>query len=212
MHKSKPVMWRAMGALGAFLAGGLVAEVRAAPLENEACDQLKAEQATLGIAGARTHLAKGPAWAKANLSADKLQQIARLIEVDEQVSFRCVQPRQPLLRAATQTPAGADGTAPAAVSPKSKARAAAVKPPAAEGAAPDAAAPAAATPAPPAEASGKPPAPPRAATVRPKPKAADVPKGNDAYVPPATGDAAGGGLGGQVQRLNRGEPAKAPGQ
>ena len=34
-------------------------------------------------------MAKGPAWAKANLPPDKLQEVRRLIEVDEQLLFRC---------------------------------------------------------------------------------------------------------------------------
>ena len=34
-------------------------------------------------------MAKGPEWAKANLGPEKLQQVQRLIEVEEQLLFRC---------------------------------------------------------------------------------------------------------------------------
>ena len=34
-------------------------------------------------------MAKGAGWAKANLAPDKLQEVRRLIEVDEQLLFRC---------------------------------------------------------------------------------------------------------------------------
>lgn len=173
----------------------------AAPLEKEACDQIKAEQATLGTAGARAHYAKGPAWAKANLTPEKLQQVARLIEIDEQVAFRCIEPRQPLLRGgaeatAAAAPQGEDAKASAAAaSPKRKARATAV-PPAAVSAEP-ASDSTAAVPAP-AKA-----APRAAAAARPKAKA------SDAYVAPAAADPQSGGLTGQASRLNGGVSEKS---
>src|SRR5262245_48495671 len=62
---------------------------RTAPLDREGCANLKGEQAQLEQAGARGNMAKGPQWAKANLEPDKLDQIRRLLEVDEQLLFRC---------------------------------------------------------------------------------------------------------------------------
>jgi hypothetical protein len=61
----------------------------AATLEQEACARLKTELMQLELGGARSSMAKGPEWAKVNLPADKLQQIKRLIEVEEQILFRC---------------------------------------------------------------------------------------------------------------------------
>jgi hypothetical protein len=61
----------------------------AASLDKETCDKLKGELALLEGAGARGNMAKGPEWAKANLAADKLIEIKRLIEVDELLLFRC---------------------------------------------------------------------------------------------------------------------------
>jgi hypothetical protein len=61
----------------------------AAPLDQEACARLKTELMQLELGGTRVSMAKGPEWAKVNLPADKLQQIKRLIEVEEQILFRC---------------------------------------------------------------------------------------------------------------------------
>lgn len=63
--------------------------VRAAPLAKEACDQLAAEKARLVAAGVADRMSKGPIWGKANLAAEKLSEIERFIEVEEQLSFRC---------------------------------------------------------------------------------------------------------------------------
>jgi hypothetical protein len=62
---------------------------RAATLDKDTCVRLEEEQNTLEKAGVRSTLAKGAAWAKDNLPLDKLQQVRRLIEVDEQILFRC---------------------------------------------------------------------------------------------------------------------------
>jgi hypothetical protein len=74
-----------------YLAAALLAlqEARSAPLEAEGCARLKDEQGRLEQAGVRGNMGKGPEWAKANLATDKLAAIRRLIEVDEQLLFRC---------------------------------------------------------------------------------------------------------------------------
>ena len=41
----------------------------------------------------RAHFNKGPAWAKTNLSADKIEQVRQLIELDETIAFRCRNPK-----------------------------------------------------------------------------------------------------------------------
>jgi hypothetical protein len=61
----------------------------AASLDQETCTRLKTELLQLELTGARANMAKGPDWAKGNLPADKLEQIKRLVEVDEQLLFRC---------------------------------------------------------------------------------------------------------------------------
>ena len=61
----------------------------AAQLDKESCTKLKSEQAQLEKDGARGSLGKGPDWGKANLGPEKLDQVRRLIEVDEQLLFRC---------------------------------------------------------------------------------------------------------------------------
>src|SRR5262245_27202533 len=73
--------------LTALLLQGVGAQ--AATLDQETCARLEQEQTTLEKSGVRATLAKGAAWAKDNLALDKLQEVRRLIEVDEQILFRC---------------------------------------------------------------------------------------------------------------------------
>jgi hypothetical protein len=63
--------------------------VCAAPLDKEGCAKLKVEEGELEQAGVRRDMSKGPHWAKVNLAPDKLEQIRRLLEVEEQLLFRC---------------------------------------------------------------------------------------------------------------------------
>jgi hypothetical protein len=70
----------------ALLQGGAA---RAERLDAEGCARLKGELALLEQAGVRATLAKGAEWGKANLAADKLGEVRRLIELDEQLLFRC---------------------------------------------------------------------------------------------------------------------------
>ncbi len=70
---------------------------RAAPLDDAACVSLSVERDGLIAQGIKDDKAKGPAWAKANLSDERLAAIAHLIELEEQLSFRC--PRSPLFMA-----------------------------------------------------------------------------------------------------------------
>jgi len=61
----------------------------ASNLDKDACAKLKDEQAQLEKTGLRATMAKGPDWAKGNLAPEKLQEVRHLIEVDEQLLFRC---------------------------------------------------------------------------------------------------------------------------
>ena len=95
----------------------------AATLDQEACARLKTELMQLELGGTRSSMAKGPEWAKVNLPADKLQQIKRLIDVEEQILFRCQ--GKPLV----VLPEGVDGEAPAVADRKEGAAAAPAKEP-----------------------------------------------------------------------------------
>jgi hypothetical protein len=64
-------------------------DVRAASLDSESCAKLKSELTSLEQVGTRGSLLKGPEWAKTNLAPDKLEQVRRLIELDEVMIFRC---------------------------------------------------------------------------------------------------------------------------
>ena len=63
----------------------------ASPLDPEDCKSLKSEYEKLVEGGAKSDMEKGADWAKANLEPNRLKEIARLITVEEQLSFRCGQ-------------------------------------------------------------------------------------------------------------------------
>lgn len=110
---------------------------RAERLDASACDGLRGEQARLVSAGARRDMERGPEWARANLGRDRLDQIAKLMSVDEQLIFRCtvLQPHPAAVEASGPVPAksktkhakAADGDTPSEGKPKKKAPAAALK-------------------------------------------------------------------------------------
>ncbi len=83
--------------------------VHAAPLDAATCGQLKGEQVRMEQGGVRDRMAKGPSWAKANLTSDKIAEVRRLIELDEQLLFRCS------ARNLIDLPAEADADPPPAV-------------------------------------------------------------------------------------------------
>ena len=58
-------------------------------LDKDACKALKAEQADLIAGGVRSDMERGPEWAAANLTRDRLDEIKRLIEIGDQLEFRC---------------------------------------------------------------------------------------------------------------------------
>ncbi|MFN3743711.1 MAG: hypothetical protein ACK4TL_03300 [Hyphomicrobiaceae bacterium] len=84
--------WSRVGMLIAPLlaiAAAGVAPVGAVPLEAPACAQLQVQYDTLRNEGAAADMARGPEWARANLPPERLQRIATLLAVEEQLSFRC---------------------------------------------------------------------------------------------------------------------------
>jgi hypothetical protein len=76
----------------------------AAPLDQGACESLKIEYDKLIAGGTKTDMQQGPDWAKANLSVERLGQISRFIDLEEQLSFRCPQPK--VVKEQPDAPAG----------------------------------------------------------------------------------------------------------
>jgi len=72
-----------------LLAMGWSGVAGAVPLDEEACNTLEQERAGLITAGANQDMAKGADWGVANLSQERLARVQRLIEIDEQITFRC---------------------------------------------------------------------------------------------------------------------------
>jgi hypothetical protein len=89
----RQVTMLALAAAGAILIADPA--VRAAPLDEQACAQLKDEQAQLVKAGTKADLDRGAEWARTNLTTDRLRLIERYITVEEQILFRCPQPKPP---------------------------------------------------------------------------------------------------------------------
>lgn len=68
---------------------------QAAPLEPAACADLKAEKIKLATDALKAEMAHGAEWAKSNLAAERLSEIRALIELEEQIAFRCPNPKPP---------------------------------------------------------------------------------------------------------------------
>ncbi len=84
-------------AIVSLMVAAAVGPARGAPLDDAACVSLSVERDGLIAQGVKDDMAKGPAWAKANLAEARMKAIAHLIEIEEQLSFRC--PRSPLFMA-----------------------------------------------------------------------------------------------------------------
>lgn len=186
------VPFRRRQALAILAALVVVGSAVAEPLPKEDCDKLSAEQTALDQSGIKELLAKGADWGRGNLERAKLRLIERYITVDEQLSFRCglAKTRFALPFSEEDTPPAnpddvkdAKGDAVDLVpKPKPKPKPKAVAP--AEPQDAKAAPPPKPKPKPAPAAEIKEPAPTRA-TPKPKPKA------DDAYRPPAPGNATG---------------------
>jgi hypothetical protein len=176
----------------------LSAPAVATKLDKPICDELKVELGSLQKKGVSSDLAKGPEWAKTNASAERLKEIERLIHVEEQLAFRCPQPKRAPAPGedddgnVTAAPAkGAKVTAQAkAASPAAKTQAGQSKSAAAD---PDAA-PAAPKKASKAPSADQPPAKQASASSPPRavPKAKQ--KHDDAYSPASTGQSSSSGF------------------
>lgn len=90
MTRREPRAAALLGVAALALCGPVAMNMaEAAPLEPEACTALSAERANLLRAGVEADMSRGAAWARQNLADDRLLLIKRLIEVNEQLSFRC---------------------------------------------------------------------------------------------------------------------------
>jgi hypothetical protein len=58
-------------------------------VDPDTCKALRLEQIKFRASGVLDDMSKGPQWAKANLSAEKLREIEHYIQLDEQVKFGC---------------------------------------------------------------------------------------------------------------------------
>lgn len=168
----------------------------AAALDAEACTRLKREQEQLTAAGVKEAMARGPEWAKANLPADRLEQIRQFIAIGEQLLFQCPQPKPPpeVTAAAGAEDKEKEKEKSGAVPPATKVPKRA--PSVARDRAPETV-PAKTTPAP------KPKAPAADEGIGKKqvqPSRPKKPKANDAYVPPPKETSPLGGLDAQAAR------------
>ena len=91
----------------------------AAKLDNAACAALTDERNAITATGVKADMERGPEWAKANMPPERLQNALRLLEVEDQLEFRCGRrgkPAKPEQTAAPATPpTPATGTPAAAV-------------------------------------------------------------------------------------------------
>ena len=99
-------MIRALRTIAMALAtfSSLTIPATAFPMATEACEQAKSEQLALETTGVADDMAQGPDWARTNLSVDRLQRVARWIELQEQILFRCPRPAPPQISEAATAP------------------------------------------------------------------------------------------------------------
>jgi hypothetical protein len=75
--------------LAAIFPGSAHAWATKPKLDPDTCTSLRLEQIKFRQSGILDDMGKGAAWAKANLSADRLREIQHYLELDEQVQFGC---------------------------------------------------------------------------------------------------------------------------
>ena len=79
-------------ALAALIVAALLGPLQPAaarPLEDARCTEIQAERDKLVAGGVRAQMTRGPAWARDNLPREAVDRIAQLIDLDEQLMFRC---------------------------------------------------------------------------------------------------------------------------
>lgn len=141
---------------------GLLSSADALPMAPEACERAKAEQSSLETSGVTRDMAQGPDWARANLPVDRLQRVARWIELQEQILFRCPRPAPPPEPATATAPATGENPGKIKREQRSKPKPATLS-----------------------ETGDASEAEPKPANPKPKPAPAKKPKADDAYRAPA---------------------------
>ena len=90
---------------------GLAPAAFATKLDNAACAALTDERNAITATGVKADMERGPEWAKANMPPERLQSALRLLEVEDQLEFRCgrrgksAKPEQTAAPATPPTPA-----------------------------------------------------------------------------------------------------------
>jgi hypothetical protein len=83
-----PMLCRTIAALAFCLAPAAVRATEA-KIDADTCTALRLEQIKFRQSGILDDISKGPEWAKANLSADRLREVEHYLLLDEQVKFGC---------------------------------------------------------------------------------------------------------------------------
>lgn len=94
------------------LAGGSAAW--SAKLDKAACAAIASEIDAIASAGIKEDMERGPEWARANMPSERLEKVRRLLELSDQLEFRCpgrLKPKKP-----EQTVSPAAPTPPVSVS------------------------------------------------------------------------------------------------
>jgi hypothetical protein len=76
----------------------------AAKLDNAACAALTDERNAITATGVKADMERGPEWAKANMPPERLQSALRLLEVEDQLEFRCGRRGKPAKAEQTAAP------------------------------------------------------------------------------------------------------------
>lgn len=86
---AKAALERSRALLAGLALIALPGAAAAEPFDKTTCAALVEEQSKLEKDGVIADRERGPEWAKANLSAERVRVILHSIEVDEQLMFRC---------------------------------------------------------------------------------------------------------------------------
>ncbi len=102
---------RSVVAAAVWVAGPAAA--LATKLDKAACASLASELNSVLATGVKAEMERGPEWAKANMPPERLQSALRLLEIEDQLEFRCggrakatAKPEQTAAPGATTTPGG----------------------------------------------------------------------------------------------------------
>jgi hypothetical protein len=75
--------------VAALLLVGSMVGLRADPLPPTDCDTMRAEHREMLDGDMATDIERGPVWAKDNLAPERLEKMAKLMRLEEQLAFRC---------------------------------------------------------------------------------------------------------------------------